>query len=161
MALSNGPSTRDAHVDIRISGSEPQPELEDDLEKLESDLHKMAQKILEYRTTLPDQLKATLVTVLSSQRPILPGTELDSDPGPSDERCNSDSRQVESIRDGSKADGEQKNSEKIILLKDKISANIAAMPLVLKRLRECISRMEKLDSCNGIIHPAFKRRKDS
>ena len=56
-------------------------------------------------------------------------------------------------------DEERRTEEKIRLLKEKISSNISAMPIVVKRMKECISRIEKLDSCNGIIHPAFKKQK--
>ncbi|GKU88159.1 hypothetical protein SLEP1_g2457 [Rubroshorea leprosula] len=149
MALSNGLSAVDTDAVIRRSGSEPQPESKEDLEQLESDLPKMAQKILEYRAALPDELKATLATGLSVHRPILPGM----DPGPSKER-NPDSRPVESNSENSiisMADGEKRTTEKIVSVEDKVSA---------KRLRECIFRMEKLDSCNGIMHPAFRKRKD-
>lgn len=52
-------------------------------------------------------------------------------------------------------------AKKIQLLKDKISSNVSAMPIVLKRMKECISKIDKLDSNNGIIHPAFKRKKTS
>ncbi|GLT79634.1 hypothetical protein SLA2020_511160 [Shorea laevis] len=156
MALSNGPSPVDTDAVIRRSGTEPQPESKEGLQKLESDLPKMTQKILEYRATLPDELKATLATVLSVQRPILPGM----DPGPSEE-CNPDSRQVESSSENSVADGEKRTTEKIVLLEDKVSANVTALQIVLKRLGDCISRMEKLDSCNGIIHPAFRKMKNS
>lgn len=47
-------------------------EEDSDLETLESDIKQMAQKILEYRATLPDQLKNTLISVLAAQRPPFP-----------------------------------------------------------------------------------------
>jgi len=48
-----------------------------EVEKLESDLKQMAQKILEYRTTLPDELSSTLRSILDAHRPYLPlGTSL-------------------------------------------------------------------------------------
>lgn len=56
---------------------------------------------------------------------------------------------------------EQKSSEKIRLLKDKISSNMLAMPTVLKRVKACISKIDELDSYSGIIHPAFKKKKPS
>lgn len=49
------------------SGSE-----DEELEKLESNVKEMAHKILEYRSTLPDQLRTTLASVLAAQRPVLP-----------------------------------------------------------------------------------------
>ncbi|XP_034708759.1 uncharacterized protein LOC117931798 isoform X2 [Vitis riparia] len=41
----------------------------EELEELEADVKEMAQKVRHYRTTLPDQLKATFTSILSSQRP--------------------------------------------------------------------------------------------
>lgn len=57
---------------------------EEDVEKLEEDVNEMAQKILDYRTTLPDQLKSALASSLVAQRPAFP-THLShgSEPGPS------------------------------------------------------------------------------
>lgn len=51
-------------------------------------------------------------------------------------------------------------AKKIQLLKDKISSNITTIPTVLKRMKDCISTIDKLDSYNGVIHPAFKRKKN-
>lgn len=50
--------------------------------------------------------------------------------------------------------------KKIQLLKDKISSNIAMIPTVLKRMKDCISTIDNLDSHNGVIHPAFKRKRN-
>jgi hypothetical protein len=66
------------------SGFEEEEEVEK-LEKLETEVKQMAKKILEYRTTLPDQLKTTVASLLSSQRPVLPHFDSGSDPGPSGE----------------------------------------------------------------------------
>lgn len=44
----------------------------EELEALESDVKQMAQKILEYRETLPDRLKSTLASILAAQRPLVP-----------------------------------------------------------------------------------------
>lgn len=52
-------------------------------------------------------------------------------------------------------------AKKIQLMKDKISSNITMIPTVLKRMKDCISTIDKLDSYNGVIHPAFKRKKTS
>lgn len=45
---------------------------EEELLKLEEEVEDMAQKILEFRTTLPAQLNSTVSSVLVSQRPVLP-----------------------------------------------------------------------------------------
>lgn len=59
------------------------------------------------------------------------------------------------------AEGDQAILEKIRLLNEKISSNASAMPIVLKRMRECISKIDKFDSQNLTIHPAFKRKRTS
>uniref|UniRef100_A0A2N9I176 Uncharacterized protein n=1 Tax=Fagus sylvatica TaxID=28930 RepID=A0A2N9I176_FAGSY len=181
---------------------------EDEVEKLESDVKQMAQKLLEYRTTLPDQLRSILTSVLTAQRPVFPDPS--EPPNPDETRdemmeCRrfegedkwEDSGKKRESRDkeldpvssqhsapnkeqfsvslalkyagGQAKDSEgrlcaeedQETAEKLRLLKDKISSNVSAMPIVLKRMKECISRIDKLDSNNGIIHPAFKRKKTS
>ncbi|RYR15231.1 hypothetical protein Ahy_B04g071955 [Arachis hypogaea] len=43
-----------------------------ELESLESELKQMAHKILEHRSTLPDQLKSTLLSILDAHRPLYP-----------------------------------------------------------------------------------------
>ena len=58
--------------------------------------------------------------------------------------------------------GESQETEKIRLLKQKISNNASMMLVVLKRMKDCMARIDNLDSCNGIIiHPAFKRKRSS
>ncbi|XVF33340.1 hypothetical protein REPUB_Repub17cG0160100 [Reevesia pubescens] len=151
MALNNKLKTLETRINNQQAESEP--ESEEDLEELESDVKKMAEKVLEYRSTIPDQLKTTLDSILSSQRPDLHGIDDGSEPGPSGEH-NADLEEME-------LDKERRTEEKIRLLKEKISSNISAMPVVVKRMKECISRIVKLDSCNGIIHPVFKKRRIS
>ncbi|XP_044493838.1 uncharacterized protein LOC123217119 [Mangifera indica] len=163
MALNDPPKTLETRVDIRgaeCGSGESEPE-EEDLQKLESDVKQMAQKILEYRATLPDQLKSTFASILSSQRPVLSGFESESEPGPSGEHNRGSGEYVESSKGKTLVKEEQKTAEKVSLLKTKISSNAAAMPTVLKRMKECIARIEELDSYNGIIHPAFKKKRPS
>ncbi|PQM35352.1 uncharacterized protein Pyn_37287 [Prunus yedoensis var. nudiflora] len=49
-------------------GSESGPDPEE-LEVLECEVKEMAEKILEYRATLPDQLKNTFASILAAQKP--------------------------------------------------------------------------------------------
>lgn len=120
----------------------------EELERLESDLKEMSHKILEFRSTLPDQLKSTLLSVLESQRPFL-------------RQFNSGASDQNISREGSSSTAEDPESaEKVKLLKEKISSNCAAMPIVLKRMKDCIAKIEKLDSYNAAnIHQGFKRKK--
>ncbi|KAI5598644.1 hypothetical protein BDE02_02G146900 [Populus trichocarpa] len=129
----------------------------EELEQLETQVKQMAKKILEYRVTLPDQLKTTLALLLSSQRPILPDCDSGSDPGPSGEL--NPGGQEKSSRAALLTKEDRKTAEKVHLLKEKISSNVSTMPVVLKRMKDCISRINKLDSYNGSIHPAFKKKK--
>jgi hypothetical protein len=69
----------------RESRFEEEEEEVEKLEKLETEVKQMAKKILECRTTLPDQLKTTVASLLSSQRPVLRHFDSGSDPGPSGE----------------------------------------------------------------------------
>ncbi|KAL6981953.1 hypothetical protein U1Q18_023574 [Sarracenia purpurea var. burkii] len=134
---------------------------EDKLEKLESDVNQMAQKILEFRTTLPDQLKNALASTLSAQRPLfLPHLPDCSDPGPSG-NPNSDSGLSHSGKRPPLAEEDQETAEKIWLLREKLSSNVSALPVLLERMKECISRIDHLESCNGFVHPAFKRKRTS
>ncbi|XP_041009775.1 uncharacterized protein LOC121253916 [Juglans microcarpa x Juglans regia] len=147
MALLN--KTLGTREDARNSEGE-----DDELEQLESDVMEMAQKILDYRATLPDQLRTTLSSVLAAQRPVFPnGLEPAPSGGPI-----SDAGQVSSSDGAQQLEGDQEATEKIRLLKEKISNNVSAMPVVLKRMKECLSKIDKLDSYNGIVHPAFKRK---
>ncbi|KAG6725388.1 hypothetical protein I3843_02G023900 [Carya illinoinensis] len=129
---------------------------EEELEKLESDVMEMAHRILDYRAALPDQLRTTLVSGLAFQRPIFPhGLE----PSPSGRPILEGP--VESSVEAVQAEEDQETAEKIRLLKDKISSNVSATPVVLKRMKDCISKIDKLDSYKEITHPAFKRKKIS
>ncbi|CAI8613103.1 unnamed protein product [Vicia faba] len=109
-----------------------------ELEKLENELKKIAHKVQDCRETLPDQLKSTLVSVLDNQRPFLPQIN----PGALEENISSEE--------------DPETAEKLKLLKEKISRNFSAAPIVLKRMKDCIAEFEKLDSTN--ILPGFKRK---
>uniref|UniRef100_A0A5B6YUL1 Uncharacterized protein n=1 Tax=Davidia involucrata TaxID=16924 RepID=A0A5B6YUL1_DAVIN len=134
----------------------------EELDKLEADVKQMAQKILEYRATLPDQVKNTLASIIDSQRPVV-ATHLDegSEPGPSGDPNPDVEGLAEPGKGASLAEEDQETAEKTRLLKQKISSNVSAMPVILKRMKECMSRIDNLDSCNGFIHPAFRRTRIS
>ncbi|XP_010427101.1 PREDICTED: uncharacterized protein LOC104712005 [Camelina sativa] len=112
---------------------------EGDLENLESEVKQMAKKISEYRQTLPDLLRNTLDSALSSLVPVIP---------------NVDAETQASVVVGTEV--EQDCREKMIRLKEIMSRNAANIPKVVKRMRDCIERMDKLDSLDvTTIHPAF------
>ncbi|CAM9002638.1 unnamed protein product [Rhodiola kirilowii] len=54
----------------------------DDLEELESEVNAMARKIMEYRSSLPEQLKSRFASLIEAQRPVIKLP--DFLPGPSD-----------------------------------------------------------------------------
>lgn len=56
---------------------------------------------------------------------------------------------------------ERSAADKLRLVKDKISSNFSALPIVLKRMKETTSKIDKLESYDGIIHPAFKKKRPS
>ncbi|KAF9687820.1 hypothetical protein SADUNF_Sadunf02G0132900 [Salix dunnii] len=147
------------------SPEKPESKFEDEeeageLEQLDTQVKHMAKKILEYRATLLDQLKTTVASLLSSQRPILPECDSGSDTGPPGE-LNPDSGQDKSSRAALLTKEDQETAEKVHLMKEKISSYVSTMPVVLKRMRDCISRINKLDSYSGSMHPALKKKKTS
>ncbi|KAJ4825026.1 hypothetical protein Tsubulata_023209 [Turnera subulata] len=169
MALNNPPHkslqthtdpTRSPEDSEPESGNEEEEEEERELEELELEVKQMANKILEYRATLPDQLMTTCTSLLLAHRPVLPDLSSGSDPGTSRD-SNPGEQATTSSREPFPTEEDPKTVEKVRLLKDKMSNNISAMPIVLKRMKECMSKIEKLDSYNGTIHPAFKMKKTS
>ncbi|KDP28637.1 hypothetical protein JCGZ_14408 [Jatropha curcas] len=169
MALNNPPQkTLETAVDT-TRGTEGQPESvseeeeveAEELERLESEAKEMAKKILEYRSTFPNQLEVTLASVLSAQRPFLPSMDSGSDLGPAGEFNPGLEEQVNSSKPTSLTEGDQKITEKVRLLKDKISSNVSAMPTVLNRMKECMSKIDNLDSHVGTLHPFSKKKKTS
>lgn len=55
---------------------------------------------------------------------------------------------------------EEEAAEKIKLLKQKTLVNASAVPPLLRRMSECISRINNLNSSKDSIHPAFKIKRD-
>ncbi|KAL5727484.1 hypothetical protein ACHQM5_000676 [Ranunculus cassubicifolius] len=118
-------------------------------EEQELQIKQMAQLIQKYRSTIPDRIKDSFSSLLIAQRPpILPSLS------PVLQLNDRNPESVDAEEDGDIA-------EKIELLKKKISSNVSAFPTVLKRVNDCISRFDKLDSYNVNIHPAFKKKRTS
>ncbi|KAJ7962384.1 Eukaryotic translation initiation factor 3 subunit C like [Quillaja saponaria] len=116
----------------------------------------MAEKIIDYRASLPDQLKNTFALVLATQRPLIPDV---SDPGTFAGTKPDTAEQATPSKVRSSAQEGQESAGKMQLLKDQISTNVSAMPVVLKRMQDCIAKIDKLDSYSEIIRPAFKRER--
>ncbi|KAJ4952681.1 hypothetical protein NE237_029513 [Protea cynaroides] len=62
---------------------------------------------------------------------------------------------IESIKAALLAKEDPEIMEKILLLNLQMSSNDSAMTIILKRINDCISIMDRLDSLNGSTHPAF------
>ncbi|CAN6704431.1 unnamed protein product [Malus baccata var. baccata] len=119
---------------LNFSGSD----LED--EELERQVQEMAKKILEYRATLPDQLKNTFASILAAHRPVFSDRSVPGTSGAS----SLDAGQVASNKARLPADGDQ-TFEKMRLHKDKVPSNVAALHIVLKRAEECFFKIDELD----------------
>ncbi|CAN7116816.1 unnamed protein product [Brassica rapa subsp. narinosa] len=140
-----------------MAESEPEQELidEGELEKMEWEVREMAKKIREYRKTLPDNLRNTLDSALSSSHSFFPSIS-SGDLLSLYYLINKSS--VSSFSDAGTQD--QDSEQKMIQLKETVSRNAANMPKVIKRVRECVERIHRLDSLGGrTIHPAFTRRR--
>ncbi|KAL0428876.1 UNVERIFIED_CONTAM: hypothetical protein Sradi_0513600 [Sesamum radiatum] len=128
---------------------------EEELLKLEEEVQEMAEKLLEYRATLPDKLDSTLSSLLASQRPLSPtclaveGSGLESGTPP---RPDAEAGATQGLERTVEA-------EKIQLLKQKISGNALTLPVVLKRMEVYMAKIEELASSNEVIHPVFKRKR--
>ncbi|KAJ8540045.1 hypothetical protein K7X08_026434 [Anisodus acutangulus] len=135
-------------------------ELEEEIREVEEQVNQIADKVADCRTSLPGQLNTTFGSILAAQRPVLNTEGPESQPGCSNDPPTSD---VEgpSQRGAALAGEVQKEDEKAQLLKQKITSNASAIPIVLKRMKEAMARIDKLQSSKKVIHPAFKRRRIS
>lgn len=52
------------------------------------------------------------------------------------------------------------DEQKLQLLKQKISENASATPVVATRMKECMKRIENYNHDNRVIYPAFKRKRN-
>ncbi|KAL2477822.1 hypothetical protein Fot_46836 [Forsythia ovata] len=137
---------------------------EEEVLKLEEEVEQIAQKVVQYRTSIPDEL----ASLLAFQRPVSTTHSGDgrfeskAHPAPGQEsesgRSPGMGRHLESGTTASLVGDIQEEAEKIRLLKHKISSNTSIMPIVLNRIHEYMARMDKLESLKGIIHPALKRK---
>lgn len=56
------------------------------------------------------------------------------------------------------AGADQEMLQKLHSFSDKTSQNVSAMPALLKRMNDCIARIDKLDEYNVNIHSVFKQK---
>ncbi|XP_068640925.1 uncharacterized protein [Aristolochia californica] len=129
---------------------------EEEIEELEQEVKEMAQKIRRFRAKLPGLYKEALASSLLANRPALPRMELadgEIAAGRGSGGELAESSTGHSVEEGSPI------AEKIQLIKQKISSNASAIPVVLKRVNECITAINKLDQYNIDVHPSFKRKR--
>ncbi|XP_008804023.2 uncharacterized protein LOC103717422 [Phoenix dactylifera] len=124
----------------------------------------MARRILDFRRTIPDRLMEAFSSRLVAQRPLLP-PQIGSASAPSETLVGADSgadvRLESQLTWGtSPAEADQLMLGKLNIFRAKTASNIAAMPVILKRLNDCIARIDKLDQYNASIHPVFKRKRN-
>ncbi|KAI3892691.1 hypothetical protein MKW92_051727 [Papaver armeniacum] len=147
-------------------------EEEEVVKALEVEVKQMAKSILDYRQTLPNQLKKSLATLLVAQRPSLvePVEEdflssLTSQtlvPGildPAGSANQDDAESLESSKVALLAEDDPETARKILQLKAKVSCNVAALPILLKRVNDCISKIDNLGTYDANLFPGFKRKK--
>ncbi|CAA0813621.1 Unknown protein [Striga hermonthica] len=137
---------------------------EDEVLKLEEEVQQMAQKIFEYRAILPDQFSSTLRSVLASGKPVLMTRLDDEGTGPATPVLpwlDSEAGVCRGLRRENTelpVAEDMEEDDKIQLLQQKISSNTVVLPAVLNRMKEYMARIDKLESSDLIIHPAFKRK---
>lgn len=134
-------------------------EEEEEVKELEREVREIGERILHFRSTVPELLKKTLESSLRSTSPLLSPSIHAAESSIVQDRHSDAGENIE-LRKGAPVTEEDPDiAGKIILLKSKISSNISAMPVILKRMNECIAAIDKLDKCNIDIHPAFKRKR--
>ncbi|XP_058083384.1 uncharacterized protein LOC131231262 [Magnolia sinica] len=146
------------HIETLEKGNPTSEEEEEEIQALEREVKEMAQKILDFRRTLPDLLKKTLESSLAASRPILPQIDA-AEAGISADRDLGAREHAESSKGVVLAEEDPEAAEKLRLLKLKLSKNLSAMPVILKRMRDCIEAIDKLDQYDVTAHPAFKRKR--
>ncbi|XP_047323187.1 uncharacterized protein LOC124926907 [Impatiens glandulifera] len=139
---------------------EEEDQEEEELENLEAEVKEMAQRILEYRTTMPEQFKRALESTLSAQRPFMPAPNLLLERSAAAEPSSHGGPNEEGNEEGGLVEEDKEILEKAELVKRKNSKNLSSMPVVMKRMKECMARIDKLEETRlGFIHPAFRKKK--
>ncbi|XP_010918564.1 uncharacterized protein [Elaeis guineensis] len=138
-------------------------EEEREIQELEKEVGEMARRLLDFRGTIPDRLMEAFSSRLVAQRPLF-SPQIGATSAPSETLVGADSGadvRVESQLNGgtSLAEADQLMLGKLNIFRAKTASNIAAMPVILKRLNECIARIDKFDQYNANIRPVFKRKR--
>ncbi|KAJ0970179.1 hypothetical protein J5N97_023056 [Dioscorea zingiberensis] len=126
-------------------GEDADSDEEREVQELEREIKDLAQRILDSRRSMPDRLAQALTSRLVALRPLLPSITIPEMAG--------QSQLSEPL-----AGADQGMLDKLHTFTEKTSQNVATMPILLKRINDCIARINKLDECNVDIHSVFKQK---
>ncbi|CAL9160003.1 unnamed protein product [Musa hybrid cultivar] len=127
-----------------------------DIQELEREVSEMGSRILDARRSIPDRLLEALSSRLLTQRPVLPPQALiGADAGTTGELQAPSS---ESNGGNMLANVDHRLLEKLLVLRAKTESNISAVPVILKRINDCIVKIEELEKCHVNVHPVFNRK---
>ncbi|XP_078163493.1 uncharacterized protein LOC144558526 [Carex rostrata] len=125
-----------------------------EMEKLQSELKEIARRVIDYRKTVPDLLAQALSSKLAAHRPIHP-------PMPSSAVFFAEvdlTKEEEEEEEEAKVEVDDKIKDKLRLFREKSEKNMAAIPHKLKRLKECIHKIDNIRQINVNVHPVFKMK---
>ncbi|KAF3340252.1 hypothetical protein FCM35_KLT16023 [Carex littledalei] len=147
MASSDVPRAQTLGKRKQMETDEDQRE-EMEIEKLQSELNKIARRVIDYRKTVPDLLAKALRSKLAAQRPIDPPMV----------EVTTSSAEVHLTKEGLLPEVDEKIKEKLRIFREKSEKNMAAIPDKLKRLKDCIEKIDNIRQINVNVHPVFKMK---
>ncbi|URE05730.1 hypothetical protein MUK42_21191 [Musa troglodytarum] len=126
-----------------------------DIQELEREVSEMGRRILDARRSIPDRLLEALSSSLLTQRPVLPPQALiGTDAGTTELQAPSSESNWGNVL----ANADQRLLEKLLVLRAKTETNISTMPVILKRINDCIVKIEELEKCHVNVHPVFNKK---
>uniref|UniRef100_A0A1D1YH04 Putative endonuclease 4 n=1 Tax=Anthurium amnicola TaxID=1678845 RepID=A0A1D1YH04_9ARAE len=138
---------------------------ESEIGELEAEVKEMAGRIQHLRGTVPGRLSEALSAQLIARRPCLSagmGPDLQghgAQVGIGEFRDQEVSEQPGLSNKASCPEADQEMSERLHILRSKISSNIDAMPKILKGINGCITRINRVHGHTASTHCVFKKRR--
>ncbi|CAA6655583.1 unnamed protein product [Spirodela intermedia] len=131
---------------------------EREIRDLEAEVNEMAERIQRSRRTVPGRLAEALSAQLAAQRPRIPS---EGAVGLQDNSSqNETSGEAESDTGASSfPESDQEMQERLQTLRSKLRSNIDATPEILKRIKGCMERLNRIDQSSGAINPVFQKRR--
>ncbi|WOL06076.1 hypothetical protein Cni_G14808 [Canna indica] len=134
---------------------EDEEDEEREILELEREVSEMGRRIIDARRTIPNRLLEVFSSRILTQRPLLPPRAFaEDDAGETEMRVLSS----ESNRESFPTSADQKMHEKLLAFRAKTESNISAMPVILKRTNDCISKIEILEKCHVKVPSIFNRK---